>query len=88
MPEMGLLIGALLCLVIVAFALSAYALHCSIEARIEVRGLKNSTHQVQFVPLEEDLPGDKEDASLAKEMDKYEAKDWKSLTMDSDQPLS
>ncbi len=42
-----------------AFVLAAYAFHHATELRIEVGALKNSTHNIQFVPAEP--PGGKDD---------------------------
>ncbi len=75
----------LLLLVVSAVTVSLYALHRSIDALIEVRALKNSTHQVQFVPVEDELGGSEGD--LRKAMDKEEAEAWDNLSSVSE-PLS
>ncbi len=72
-----------------AIIIACYALHLSITSRIEVLALKNSTHQVQFVPVDEPDPlADREEDALGKEMDKAERLGWDALTMSSNQPLA
>lgn len=46
-------VGAFLLLAaLTALAVAGYALHLAIQTRIDVGALRNSTHNVQFVPLE------------------------------------
>ncbi len=72
-----------------ALAIAILAFQRSVDAQIEVRALQKSTHQVQFVPLEDEPPGrDREAEALAKELDKDEQLGWDALRMSSDEPLS
>jgi hypothetical protein len=69
-----------LLLAILAVGIAAYALHHAIGAKIEVKALQNSTHQVQFEPVEFPQGGDDpEEVELNKAMDKEERDGWKRL---------
>lgn len=66
-------VPALVLISLFTAAAASYALHLSISAKIQVEALKNSTHQVQFVPVEDSL-NDKEDDEVNKQIDRHEAR--------------
>lgn len=67
--------------------LSCYALHRSVEAQVEVRALKNSTHQVQFVSAEDALQ-DRDTAEMQKQLDKDEVDAWRNTYELASQPMA
>ncbi len=88
MAELWLLpfLLCLLVLMVAATALAGYAVHRAIEAQIDVRALKASTHQVQFVPVD-DIPAE-DDRQLEKDVDADELKQWNALHQMASEPLS
>ena len=83
---MGLEFAFAICSVVSSLTLliALYACHRAINAEIEVKALKNSTHQIQYVPAEE-LVDDGEERELNKATGRGEmAEELASLTMASE----
>lgn len=86
---MEVVIATILCIfALTAVLLSCYALHQVFETKLEMRALKNSTHQVQFVPVDDTSPDDDEDVAMSRALAKSQRKALEDLTLGDDEPLS
>lgn len=82
-------VPALVVLCVFSLAMSAYAMRYAMDAKIEIGAMKNSTHNIQYVPADAFTPeGLRQETALNKKMADLEKKDFQNLEDLEDESFS
>lgn len=77
---------------LVPIVIAGYALHLSIKTQIEVGAMKGSTHSIQYVPVDDELPGKKgkpdDDELLEHELERGLARAEEALGEEVSSPMN